>query len=444
MSRILVVEDEMIVAMAIKKSLKNLGYDVVGHTTRGEDAILKAGELRPDLILMDIRLKGEMDGIDAAGRIKSLYDIPVIFLTAHSDLDTMQRAIKAEPAGYLVKPFNERELHTNIEMSLYKSRIKSRVDDGSTVNNDAAIKSIRVLKDPVLATDKEFRIRGINQAFSEMSGVSESDAEGIFVPDIIVPSGNPGNGRNIVWPDQLYLRVSGSDEPVVLSAGYMHNDEGEFSGLILHVKSKFPEEEKEKDDKKSIYRQVLEYDKYPMFIIDKSLNITYYNSLFLELCRGIGISGYFLSRPIYEIPGFSVFGDIDDYRDTMRLKNPDYSVKLFKCRNDSRYIEFMRIPLFSDGEITHVAVRMTDISVERRYDDMKKDLEEKIDRLECFIDEMISSIKAMKIPVFEIMKRSASKDDSNLTDISNYNSDINILVNKIEMKSLEFEDLKKN
>jgi hypothetical protein len=103
----------------------------------------------------------------------------------------------------------------------------------------------------------------------------------------------------------------------------------------------------------------------------------------------------------------------------------------------------MRIPLFSDGEITHVAVRMTDISVERRYDDMKEDLEERIDRLECFIDEMMSSIKAMKSPVFEIMKISAFKDDLNLTEISDYNSDINVLVNKIEMKSLEFEELRK-
>lgn len=442
MKKILVVEDEMIVAMAIKKSLKNLGYDIVGHSTGGEDAVLKAGELKPDLILMDIRLKGEMDGIDAAERIKSLYEIPVIFLTAHSDLDTMQRAIKAEPAGYLVKPFNERELHTNIEMSLYKSRIKSRVDERSTAGNADAIKSIRVLKEPVLATDEEFRIIGINQAFSEMAGVSESEAEGIFVPDIIVHSKKSVDGGNIIWPDQLNLRTGDSDEPVILNAGYMHNPDGEFSGLILHVQSKFPEE-KEKNDQKNIYLQILEYDKYPVFIIDKSLNITYYNSLFLDICRNIGISEYFLSRPVYEIPGFSVFGEIDDYRDTMRLKNPNHSVKLFKKGNDSLYIEFMRIPLFSDGEITHVAVRMTDITVERRYDDMKEDLEERIDRLECFIDEMMSSIKAMKSPVFEIMKISAFKDDLNLTEISDYNSDINVLVNKIEMKSLEFEELRK-
>ncbi|UUX91754.1 response regulator [Methanoplanus endosymbiosus] len=440
MKKIFVVEDEMIVAMAIKKSLKNLGYDVVGHTTRGEDAILKAGELRPDLILMDIRLKGEMDGVDAAKRIKSLYDVPVIFLTAHSDIDTMQRAIKAEPAGYLVKPFNERELHTNIEMTLYKSRIKSRVDDESSViNNDAVIKSIRNIKDPIFAADKEFRLTGINKAFSEMSGLSESEAEGIFVPDIIGPVGNSGDGGNIVWPDQLSLRLSESDNPVVLNAGYIHNDEGVFSGLILHVKSK---SSVDKAEKKNIFRQILEHDKSPMFIIDKSLNIIYFNPLFLDLCRGAGISEYFLSRPLYEIPGFSVFGDIDDYRHILRLKSRDYSVKSFKKDNIIQYIEFMKIPLFSDGDVTHIAVRMTDISMERRYEEMKEGLEGKIDRLEYFINEMVSSIKELKNPVFEIMKRSVSKDDPNLIEISDYNSDINVLVNKIEMKSLEFENLK--
>jgi len=123
MKRILVVEDEVIVAMTIEDTLTKLGYEVVGSVTNGPDAIQKAGETRPDLILMDIRLKGDMDGIEAAQRIEALYGLPVIYLTAHSDQATLSRAIATQPYGYLIKPFRERELYTNIEMALHKHRV---------------------------------------------------------------------------------------------------------------------------------------------------------------------------------------------------------------------------------------------------------------------------------------------------------------------------------
>ncbi|NLW75127.1 MAG: response regulator, partial [Methanomicrobiales archaeon] len=103
-SKILIVEDEMIISMEIKQKLRGMGYEVVGQAITGESAILKAGEKNPDLVLMDIRLKGEMDGITAAKRIIELYDLPIIFLTAHSDKATLERAIAVSPSGYLLKP----------------------------------------------------------------------------------------------------------------------------------------------------------------------------------------------------------------------------------------------------------------------------------------------------------------------------------------------------
>ena len=126
-SKILIVEDEMLISMEIKQKLHSMGYAVVGQVISGESAIQKAGEEKPDLILMDIRLKGEMDGITAAKKIMELYDIPIIFLTAHSDKATLERAIAISPSGYLLKPFKRRELMTNIEMSLHKHRIKQKV-----------------------------------------------------------------------------------------------------------------------------------------------------------------------------------------------------------------------------------------------------------------------------------------------------------------------------
>ncbi len=117
-ARVLVVEDEGIVARDIAMTLKSLGYAVPAITSSGEEAVKQAGEVHPDLVLMDIRLKGDMDGIQAAEEIRTRFSIPVVYLTAYADNNTLQRAKITEPYGYILKPFQERELYTSIEIAL--------------------------------------------------------------------------------------------------------------------------------------------------------------------------------------------------------------------------------------------------------------------------------------------------------------------------------------
>ena len=119
-NKILVVEDEGIVAKDIANSLKKLDYDVIGTASSGEKAIEIVRENQPDLILMDIMLKGQMTGIDTAEVMRSEFQIPVIYLTANADENTLEKAKITEPYGYILKPFKEIDLHTSIEMALYK------------------------------------------------------------------------------------------------------------------------------------------------------------------------------------------------------------------------------------------------------------------------------------------------------------------------------------
>ena len=117
---ILVVEDESIVAKDIQNSLRKLGYNVPAIISTGEEAIVAAEQHKPDLIMMDIMLKGELSGIEAADQIRQKFDIPVIYLTAYADESTLAKAKVTEPYGYIIKPFKEIDLHTTIEMALYK------------------------------------------------------------------------------------------------------------------------------------------------------------------------------------------------------------------------------------------------------------------------------------------------------------------------------------
>ncbi len=125
--KILVVEDEGLVALMIKKDLERLGYDVVNVFASGEEALEGVEAARPDLILMDIKLQGEIDGIVTADLISGKCDVPVIYLTAHSEEETLRRAKITEPYGYLMKPVNEKELHIALEIALYKHNLDCKL-----------------------------------------------------------------------------------------------------------------------------------------------------------------------------------------------------------------------------------------------------------------------------------------------------------------------------
>ncbi len=125
--RILVVDDEKIVNLDIQVTLKRLGYEIAGEAVTGEEALEKAWNLKPDLVLMDIKLRGDMDGIEAAESIVRNNDVPVVFLTAYSDEQTLNRAKLSGPFGYLLKPFEERDLHSAIEVAIYKHHMEQEL-----------------------------------------------------------------------------------------------------------------------------------------------------------------------------------------------------------------------------------------------------------------------------------------------------------------------------
>jgi len=123
-SKIMIVEDEWITADDLRMSLQSLGYTVTSMSSSGEEAIQNAEKDKPDLVLMDIVLKGEMDGIEAASQIRSCYNIPIIYLTAFADEKILERARITEPFGYIVKPFVNEDLKIAIEIALYKHRVE--------------------------------------------------------------------------------------------------------------------------------------------------------------------------------------------------------------------------------------------------------------------------------------------------------------------------------
>ncbi len=179
--RILIVEDERIISLDLNRRLDRAGYQVVDTVSTGREAIEAAETHRPDLILMDVRLGGEMDGVDAATEIRRRIRIPVIFLTAYADEETIERAKAAEPFGYVLKPFKERELYTTIDIALYKARIDGKLKEQERWNN-AILESIG---DGIIATDGSHRIRFMNPVAEALTGWTESEAIGTTLNDVL-------------------------------------------------------------------------------------------------------------------------------------------------------------------------------------------------------------------------------------------------------------------
>ncbi len=179
--RILVVEDESIVAKDIQTTLTKLGYDVPATASSAAVAYQKLEELKPDLVFLDIKLKGDEDGIHIAEHIKIKYNIPVIFLTSFVDQETLDRAKVTEPYGYIVKPFNETDLKTTVEMALFKyGRDKEIRESQQRLAN-----ALGKVGEVIIITDTDCRITYLNQRAESFIGYGNNSANGVDLFDLI-------------------------------------------------------------------------------------------------------------------------------------------------------------------------------------------------------------------------------------------------------------------
>lgn len=163
---ILVVEDETIVAKDIQCTLARLGYRAPATATSGEEALRKAAEIRPDLVLMDIVLKGPMDGVETARELRARYAVPVVYLTAYADDYALERAKSTEPAGYLLKPFQTAELRPTIEMALHRSQMEHQAKESLRW----LATTVRLVNDGVITTDCAGRITYMNAEAESLTG----------------------------------------------------------------------------------------------------------------------------------------------------------------------------------------------------------------------------------------------------------------------------------
>lgn len=397
---ILVVEDELIVALEIKKTLIKLGYRVAGTEKDGQSAIETAGKTSPDLILMDIRLKGEMDGIEAAQRIRALYQTPVIFLTAHSDEDTLSRALKTHPCGYLVKPFRERELYQAIEMCIHKNHVLKKIESDRPAARSALTNPLESIEVPALLLRDDGKISVINRAFASLTGLSPEECVGRTFATVI---GLEIGENSHILPDQMVIRTSeGSRRQVVMKVGFM-TATGRPQPLVTFTPegghSSATAGESIADGESVDYRMILDALDIPVLVIGEDLVIRYYNKPLGKLFSLMRISQFLLTRPIYEIEKFSLFGSVDDFRDVMGTRTVRSRVRRLRRKGgEDMILRFVYIPM-DLGETNVATTLIYDITDEMKNTENRKVLSQAHNDLQDILDEVFSISSEIKQPV---------------------------------------------
>jgi two-component system cell cycle sensor histidine kinase/response regulator CckA len=243
-AHILLVEDENITAKDITQRLKNFGYSVAAIASSGQDAIQKAADLHPDLVLMDIVLKGDMDGIEAAEHLRTRFQIPVVYLTAYADEGTLQRAMATEPFGYVLKPIIDRQLQTVIEIALSKQKMERKIAESEKWFST----TLRCVGDAVLTTNTDGHITFMNPMAEALTGWRQNDAHGANIEAVLplvneatrTPVANPvreamrtGTVVTLGAPRPLLMTKDGDTIPIDDSAAPIRDDQGVTIGGVL-------------------------------------------------------------------------------------------------------------------------------------------------------------------------------------------------------------------
>lgn len=303
--KIMVVEDERIVAQDIQSSLESLGYDVPAVVSSGEEAIEKAGELEPDLILMDIVLRGKLNGIETTKQIHTNYDIPVIYLTAYADTSTLDKAKKTEPFGYILKPFEDRELQSTIEMALYKSSMEKQLKQ----SEEWLSTTLNSIGDGVIATDCDEKITFMNPIAEALTGWSGQGIVGKSLEDIFrvvdavtgLPAPNLSKrvlARNSVVnraTESVLVAKSGKEIPIDESGAPIRDSRGHMTGVVLvfqdiTLRKQAEEALRESEER---YRKLFEDSRDAIYITTRDGNFVAVNNATLEL---LGLDKQEISR----------------------------------------------------------------------------------------------------------------------------------------------------
>lgn len=382
--RVLVVEDEALIAEEIRDRLVRLKYQVVGTADTAARAIEAAEKTLPDLVLMDIRLKGKMDGIAAAEEIHRRLEIPVVYLTAHSDRATIQRAKNTGAFGYLLKPYQERDLLIAMEMALHWHQ-RERALKESDLTYSTIIDGI---SDGVIASDPQGHVRFMNRAAETLTGFRIEDAHGVPVEQVLALADEATGAvvddlvpqalrKDAVQPaaPHLLLRREAAAIPIEVSAAPVRDGAGAAIGVVVTLRDL-----RERRRAEAKFRALLESAPIAMVILDGEGRIALVNA---ETERVFGYARRELAEQPIEMLLSPRFRDPHpDARSRLdaqvRLRPGRREIRCIRKDGTEFPVEINFGPLHDEGAEPLVICSMIDITVRKRAEEERAELNRRL------------------------------------------------------------------
>ena len=373
--KILVVEDEAITANDIQNRLNDLGYDVPAIAASGEGAIKKVEEIEPDLVLMDIVLKGDMDGTEAAEQIRDRFDIPVVYLTVYMDEERLEKTKVIEPYGYIIKPIEDKELRPAIEMALQRHKLEKAL---RTAEQDWR-NLFNSLDDVILITDRDYNIESINEIGLKLLGKSKEDVIGQKCYQVISGVDNPGEEcpcrksletKKVESLDR-YEEIFGKYYSIKSSPIFDEN--GEIIKFV-HLRRDITERMlimKERDNSYKFLEAVIENIPDPVYLKDSQYRFSLVNQAYCDLFE-VKKEEIIRKERVYET-------DKEIFQTGKAVEIPEQS---FTDHNGKRhYTHLKKVPLIDNsGNVTHVLTISRDITRRKRAEEEREKKNEELRR----------------------------------------------------------------
>ena len=400
-TKILVVEDEGLTAMEIQRKLKNWGYDVPSFAFSKKEAVKKAEEIKPDLILMDIMLKGQGDGIDAANEIKDIRDTPIIYITAYDDEKTRKRAVNTHPNAYLLKPFEEKELHNKIESALSEHKLgKKLLNFGKRLDDK--------LKDcGIIVIDPNGYMAYINDFAYNLTGFRENGAEYKSLNDVFPLEGTKDKDvkdylkslkrdSTGITDKTILMGQDGKDVHVEYKITSIMDENEGFLGAIIVFEdiSQQIKDEKSLMEREKKFRGIYYQSMLATEIFDVEGKLLDANPACVQL---------FGAEEVNQLKQFNLFRDFKlDFEEVENLKKGlefKYEVQFdFKellelgfnrVDSDPVCLSLYITPLKLDAILDGYLVQFQDITQHRRLEESLKDNEERYQKILDTLDQAV-------------------------------------------------------
>ncbi len=407
--KVLIVEDEKIVALDLRSILKSAGYSVAGEVSTGKQAIAAAEEQAPDIILMDISLKGTMSGVEAAKFIIDQFDIPIIFLTANSDSKTLELAKHVSAYGYILKPFDERDIRTTVELVLYKHLAEVQVKQQRRWLET----TLRSIGDAVIATDKRGLVTFMNLVAEQLTGWTQEGAAGKKLGEVFVIE-NEDTGKRLPNPVATVLRnrapLSLTNHTILIakngkrtfiedSAAPIFDDTTVIIGVVLTFRD-VTEKRKVQDElnkNEQRFRALIEKSSEVVSILDSTGNISYTTGSITTM----------LGYTVKEMIGKNSFDFLHPdelktnrklFEELLRQSGKTVLTQLrFRHKDRSwRWLEAVGTNLLNDPAVNGLVVNFRDFTYKKDADEQLNHLNQRLGLIARVTNEVIGALPIQK------------------------------------------------